>query len=611
LPRPSGRGLKIENRKLFGRDARHRVSTEQSGKYLNHFSFMNFFDRFFLAMFLSAAPVLQKMNINMNHLKAILVAKLTMDNRRPAAFQQMRASKEKKELNQATLKTMFVSLIMGLFFLMSFAIGNDITTKLTLFFSMFIFMLAATLITDFTSVLIDTRDNLIILPKPVNDATFVTARLIHIAIHINKLLLPMALPALIALIVIEGPATILPFILMILFATLLSIFLVNAVYILILKITKPSNFQSVISYFQIVFAIVIYGGYQLMPRMMSKMGIDTMKVSELHNIQYYPPYWFADTCNSLFTFTFELQNMYNLILAIGIPLISIFVVVKYFAPAFTRNLSMITGSTEEIKIKVISKKESVTYRQSWIEKLAKMMTSGSSEYTGFLFTWKMMGRSRDFKMKVYPGFGYLIVIIAMIMFQNNSASLADFSEMNEKAKSMFILFLYFGSFVVLSAIGQLPYSDKFKAAWIFAITPIGAPGKLLSGALKSVIICFYIPIVLLFSLFGIVIIGPSILPNLVLGCFNVLAVTSLIAYLTLRKLPFSVSSQDASKNKTTARNFLTMLIPMIIGGIHWLLFDFTWAVVILAVLAVIATWMIIDSIRNLNWAKIENFDVNR
>jgi hypothetical membrane protein len=81
--------------------------------------------------------------------------------------------------------------------------------------------------------------------------------------------------------------------------------------------------------------------------------------------------------------------------------------------------------------------------------------------------------------------------------------------------------------------------------------------------------------------------------------------------LTLRKLPFSVSSQDASKNKTTAKNFLTMLIPMIIGGIHWLIFSFTWAVVILAVLAVIATWMIMDSIRNLGWAKIENFDVNR
>jgi len=571
---------------------------------------MNFFDKFFLKIFLFAAPVLQKMNVNMDHLRAILVAKLTMDNRRPAAFQQMKMSKEKKELNHATLKTMFVSLIMGLFFLFSFAIGNDIITQLTFFFSMFIFMLAATLITDFTSVLIDTRDNLIILPKPVNDATFVTARLLHIAIHINKLLLPMALPSLIALVVIAGPATIIPFILMILFATMLSIFLVNAVYILILKITKPANFQSVISYFQIVFAVFIYGGYQLLPRMMADMGIENIKISTLHNIGFYPPYWFADACNSISTLTFESRNIYNLILAIGIPLVSIFVVVKYFAPAFTRNLSMITGTSEEVKTKLIRKNSETGFRLTWIEKLAKMLTSGSSEYMGFLFTWKMMGRSRDFKMKVYPGFGYMLVLFAMMMFQSKSPSLADFSEMTEKAKTIFIVILYFSSFIVLSAIAQLPFSEKYKAAWLFAITPVVKPGQLISGAVKSVIACFYIPVVLIFLVFSILLIGPGILPNLVFGCFNILAVSSFIAYLNLRVLPFSVSSQDVSKGRTN-RNFLTMLIPVFLGVIHWLIFDFTWAVVILAALSVIATWMIVDSIRNLSWARIENFDVNR
>jgi len=75
-------------------------------------------------------------------------------------------------------------------------------------------------------------------------------------------------------------------------------------------------------------------------------------------------------------------------------------------------------------------------------------------------------------------------------------------------------------------------------------------------------------------------------------------------------LPFSMSSQNVSKSRTN-RNFLTMLIPGIIGVFHWLIFDFTWAVVVLAILSVIATWMIMDSIRNLSWAKIENFDVNR
>jgi len=211
---------------------------------------------------------------------------------------------------------------------------------------------------------------------------------------------------------------------------------------------------------------------------------------------------------------------------------------------------------------------------------------------------------------VYPGFGYMLVLFAMMMFQSKSPSLADFSEMTEKAKTIFIVILYFSSFIVLSAIAQLPFSEKYKAAWLFAITPVVKPGQLISGAVKSVIACFYIPVVLIFLVFSILLIGPGILPNLVFGCFNILAVSSFIAYLNLRVLPFSVSSQDVSKGRTN-RNFLTMLIPVFLGVIHWLIFDFTLAVVILAALSVIATWMIIDSIRNLNWAKIENFDVNR
>lgn len=421
----------------------------------------------------------------------------------------------------------------------------------------------------------------------------------------------MALPSLIALIVIQGPSTIVPFILMVLLATMLSIFLVNAVYILILKITKPSNFQSVISYFQIAFAVFIYGGYQLLPRMMAKMGVDTMKVSEMHNILYYPPFWFADVCNSLATFTFKPQSIYSLMLAFGIPLLSIYMVVKYFAPAFNRNLSMISSTSEETVKKPLLKNSTYSPRLSWLEKLAQKITSSSTEYMGFLFAWKMMGRSREFKMKVYPGFGYMIVFIAMMILQSKAPSLSDFSDLSERGKGFFIVILYFSSFILISAIGQLRYSEKYKAAWLFAIAPIDKPGKLIIGALKSVIVSFYIPVILIVSILGIAIIGPVIIPNLILGCFNVLAVNLFMAYINLRELPFSVSAQNQAKGRTTTRNFIATLFPVLVGVFHWLIFNFIWAVVILAILAVIATWMMMDSIKNLTWAKIENFDVNR
>jgi ABC-2 type transport system permease protein len=572
---------------------------------------MNFIDKFLLKIFLFAGPLLQKMNVNMDQLRAILVAKLTMDNRRPAAFQQMQRSKEKKEVNSATLKTMFISLFMGMFFLLSFEIVNDLTSGLTVFFSMFIFMLAATLITDFTSVLIDTRDNMIILPKPINDATFVTARLVHIAIHINKLVIPLAVPSLIFLFIKIGLVIVAPFMLMVFLATMLSIFLINAVYILILKIIEPAKFQSVISYFQIAFAIFIYGGYQLLPRMMNASGMGKMVIGNVKNIIFYPPYWFAEACNSLKTLSFNKTNSLILFLAFGVPVLSIYSVIKFLAPSFNRQLSMINSSNAEVSLVASSKVKykNIEVKVPMIEKLASLLTKGSGEFMGFLFTWKMMSRSRDFKMKVYPGFGYIIVMVAMFVLQSKNLSLSDFREMTSHAKTIIIAGIYISSLVVSVAINQLAYSDKFKAAWIFAISPLENPGKIISGAVKAVLAQFYLPIVIVFSVPVLILSGIGILPNLMLGCFNILTISAIIAYFNLKTIPFSASAQNASKGSTFIKSMLNLFIPTMMGILHWFLFDFRWAIIILLPFAVIATWMVLDSIRNLSWAKVESFDI--
>jgi len=563
---------------------------------------MNIFDRVFLRFFLLAMPLFRKLNVNPEQLKAILVAKLTMDNRRPAAFAQMR-SREKKELNKATLKTMLGSLFMGLLFLVSFELGHDLVTRLTVFFSMFVFILAATLITDFTSVLIDVRDNLIILPKPVSDSTVVTARLMHIAIHINKMVLPMALPSLIAVIILNGIWAILPFMLILLLATLLSIFLINAVYILILRFTTPAKFQSIISYIQIGFAILIYGGYQLVPRMMENSVMVNTRMSQLHYIQLYPPYWFAEACNSLIVFDFGERQLMSLALSFLVPLLSIWIVVRYFAPAFNRKLAMINGSAVEMKSPAKDRAGLEPTGRTRVERLATMLTTRGSEYMGFVFTWKMMSRSRDFKMKVYPAFGYVVVLMVMMLMNKKTPGWAELHEMSGSAKTAFLFLVYFSSFILITALGQLTYSEKYKAAWIFSISPLQSPGPVICGAVKSVMSYFYIPVILFISLLGLVFGGIKLIPNLLLGAFNILAISSLIAYFTLRELPFSVPSANAAKSRTVIRSMMTMMIPAVFGIFQWIIFDYLWIVMIFAVLAVIATWMVLDSIKNRGWAQ--------
>jgi hypothetical protein len=264
-----------------------------------------------------------------------------MDDRRPNSIHQTRQAKQKKPISFATLGMMLFSSLLGIFFLVSFAVGKDMVTSLTIYFSFYIFVLASTLIADFTSVLIDVRDNMIILPKPINDKTFVLARLMHIIIHITKIVLPMSIPGMIYLGIQKGLLGWLPFLLLVMAATLFTIFLINAVYILILKITTPQKFKTIISYFQIGFAIVFYGGYQLVPRLISKSALSNYSIENFFWKWLAPPYWFGESWEFMHSGVFSLSLLIAFLLSLLLPLLSIWIVIKYFAPSFNQKLSML------------------------------------------------------------------------------------------------------------------------------------------------------------------------------------------------------------------------------------------------------------------------------
>lgn len=576
--------------------------TQEKNNRINH-SDMTVFDKIFLRLFLLLTPLYRRMNVDINHLKAILTAKLTIDNRRPSAFDQMQSRHEKKELIRATLSTMSSALLMGLLLLISFAISKDMTTRLTVWFSMFIFILASTLISDFTAVLIDIKDNMIILPKPVNDATFVTYRLLHISIHITKILLPMLLPTTVLLLVKGEVAVLIPFLAMAFMATLFVVFLINAVYILILKITTPEKFKSIISYFQIGFAIVIFGGYQLLPRFLDMKAGGELLISGLKYIRLYPPFWFAETCEALSSFSFGNMQILSIALSVMIPLLSIILVIKYLAPSFTQKLSLINSSAVEIRNISHEKDNSLKKRFTFTEHLAGKITKGEKELMGFLFTWKMMGRTREFKIKVFPSFGYVLVIFLLIIFDNKTGSLSEIISLSAKGRIFIILLIYFSSLISITALAQISFSDKFKATWIFNASPLESPGNIITGALKSVIAGFVFPLFLLYALLGIPVIGLRIVPHLVIGLVNVIAICSLLAYFFLRKLPFS-QPPSKSGSMNFVNSMLTLVLSFLFGIIHLRFFEKSFALMICGLISMGIIWFFFSLIRKTQWEKV-------
>jgi len=568
---------------------------------------MNIVNRFFLKLLLLPSGFYRKMGVNTDHLDTILSFKLIMDDRRPNSIHQTRQKKQVKPISFATLGLMLFSVILGCIFLTSFAVGNDDITKLTIYFSFYIFVLASTLITDFTSVLIDVRDNMIILPKPINDKTFVLARLLHIIIHVSKIVIPMSLPGMIFIAVMHGARGLFPFIFLILSATLFTIFLINAMYILILRLTTPQKFKSIISYFQIGFAIVFYGGYQLVPRLINKAALAGYSVSSSTWALFAPSYWLAGSWQFMKGPDYTAFGFVCLLISIVLPVFSIWIVITYFAPSFNQKLSMISGSEgESVPVKT-GKNQVLSTTSSYITHISDWITTKGVERMSFLFTWKMTSRSRDYKMKVYPTFGYLLVYI-VLMFINVSNgkkfSFTDIQSQTGPGKIVFIGVIYVSSIMLLMALSQLIFSEKYKAAWIYYISPVKLPGTLISGAIKSVLVKYFIPVVSFISLIAIGIVGIKVIPNLLLGICNQCLVVCCVAYISIKDLPFSTLQSMNSKSGSFIRGLFSMIIPGVLAVVQYLLYNFTIVISILAILSGIACWLILDAIKQKTWENI-------
>ncbi len=578
----------------------------------------NVLSRLLYRLVILPGGIYRQLGADLPQLKLILFYKLLMDDRRPGAFQQGGAGQHKKGMSNATLFTLLMSLVIGFIYLVFFHTGRDAITHLFFFFSAFLFMLASLLITDFTSVLIDVRDNSILLPRPVNDRTVLLAKVLHIVVHLSRLLLPMALPVTVFLFLRQGWAAAVALLCLMVVACGFTIFLINAVYLLVLRFTTAQRFQSIISWFQIVFAVVLYGGYQLVPRVADMEAVQRFSITDISYARLLPPFWFAAAWEFVSGQAPGRWPWFLLSLACSAG--SIWLVVRFLAPAFTNRLAALPQATGHngTDLQAAGQSLSPAYTgatamptspqplaavvrpASLAEKLAAWFCRSRPEVAAFLFCWKWTARNREFKMKVYPTFGYLAVWFFLSFYRHFSGyTTAD------QLVPVFLGMIYFSSFILFNALQQVSHSSQYKASWIFWVSPLAAPGPLLLGSFKAILAKFYLPIALLLTIVGLGWIGPVILPNLVLALSNQLAICCLVVWVQHRKLPASLPPITQNKGSSFLQAIFLLLVSGLVGGGHFLLYRFLPVVSIVAVLSVIASTLLLQKIGRAGWKDIK------
>lgn len=520
-------------------------------------------DRLILLLIARLSAVWRQAGAEPAQLLAILRAKLTADRRRTTFMgrQQDGASH--------TWFAYILLALMGLFVGALLLAFDDRATGLAVYFFVWLVFMLFTLISDFTDVLIDVRDNYILLPRPVSDRTLTLARLLHILVYLGKLVLLFTLGAQLLLLFRYGWYDWLLFALLLLPGLLIAIGLVSLIYLLVLQLTHPYRFREVIGYFQVGFSILIFSTYYLLPQIVDFDQLRSIELLQSPWSLVFPGSWLAGVYQLLRYGDTSGMVLANAGLGLLIPGL-LFGLSLRLAPSFSQQLIGLGLAGSGAAREEASVEGSTASGSSYRNWMAQRLTRPGLERHAFQWVYAMMARSRDFKLKTYPSLGIIPVLFLYLAFTGHDASLADIQE-----QRYHLLLIYISAYGLIVPLTQGRYSEKFRAAWVFDAFPLanrGAIGfaQLMAVATRFLLPCYAIVVLVVLSFWGLHTLG-----DLAIGLAGLFLMGGAFQLLD-SKLPFSQEQKSSQAGANIAVGFLLMVIIGLIGGLHYLASSHWW-----------------------------------
>lgn len=501
-------------------------------------------------------PVFNKFGINYKQLRLVLKVKLTLDNRNVPTILSNQKNAENKNM---AFRSMLVYTFMG--FMISIFVWIPFSTfyKMNFIFGAIIFMILATMIADFSTVLLDVKDKNILLPRPIQSKTIKLAKTIHILYYLSRITLVLSGPSLLMCLIHYGPAFFLVMLLEIVLICGLVMFFTSLLYFAILSIFDGEKLKDIINFFQIGLTIFITISYQFIGRMFDITQVTVSFTPKWWNYLI-PTTWFAAPLNILTEKSYSTFYFTSTAMAIIIPIAAFIIYIKFIVPYFEQNLQKLNdnGSGKRKQLKAFSLKKVI----------AILACPDKKERAFFTFTQNMIAGERKLKLQLYPSLAFAIVMPLILIFVTGSKrSFAQTLTLLQTSNSF--LWIYMGIAMVSFSVNFISMSEKYKGAWIYKALPIESPAFALKGAFKGFLFKFNVPLLSILSIIFIFLCGPRIIPDILLIFTNMLLLTILFFKLSSKQLPFYKDFQNMQNGANTGRLFLLMAICGVMAGIHF------------------------------------------
>lgn len=430
------------------------------------------------------------------------------------------------------LKSLLIYGVMGFLLLIFFLPPFPLFFKMNMVYGMILFMLVSTLISDFSSVLLDVNEKNILLSKPIDKRTFAIAKVVHILLYLTILSAVLGGAVLVAGTINYGALFPVIYIVQLLFLLGFAIFVTSTLYFLVLKFFDGEKLKDIINYFQVGFTIVLAVSYQFIGRAFNFIDFEVA-----YNPRWWsfliPPAWFSAPYALLIEGHREAVYLYLTLIGIIVSVILFVVYSKKIAPYFESNLAKMSNNSEKSDSVKVEKKLRLT------KKAAGILAVNKEERSFYLFTKQMIAKERQLKLKLLPALAFGVIFPLIFIFNTYSMH-ENFGAFKEHfANSTNYLWIYMSISMFVSTLPILSTSEKNKGAWVYAAFPIKDKRNIRKGALKALLANYLIPSYLIIAGVFLFLYGSNIVPHLVVMVLAMIFIVIVISKIIELDLPFS------------------------------------------------------------------------
>lgn len=550
--------------------------------------------RFLLSLFKPFRWFIEKMDADYNQFIRILQLKLTMDNRRMKGL----GNKSNRETENALLKQSIAQIIFGIFFALFLLMIKSQFTYYYLAHTFLMAMMAMMIISEFTTILFDTSENVIIQPLPIKGNTISLARNAHVFIYLSFMAFNLSVISIVVAIFKFGIASALIFSFTVFMNVLFTLFLANVLYLLIMRLASGEKLKNLLMYFQIFIAILFMLAYQFGLQMVDKTHIQNMILPVYWYTYLVPPAFFSGLIEALSSLIFDQQHLIFIVEALTIPFVAIYFTGKYLTPIFNRKLMDLEQGDRVSKIKTENGHESWWYRI-----LSAVFIHRQDEKAAFKMIWIMSGRERLFKQTLLPAFDYIVIMIIIPFFSKSF-------DMNELSQSYrYLLILYTFVFIGASLSGSLINGNNQHAAWVFKTMPLSSPACYFKGFIKAAFARFFIPFYTILGIIVCSIWGINVLPDVIIALLAIYLFTIMFYYYQNTNFPFAVEKIASQEGAAFFRVMILILIAAILGFSHYFLLKwFNFANLLLIPVYLLAIYYVnrIFVYQRITWERVDS-----